>query len=80
MLLHHSMLCYTMLFLTSSASSSHLTNLLSFPSEYPPPYSWVSLFSTENSFKLTCTTDTEGLRHCVATQNPYRAAINQIAN
>ncbi|KIN01689.1 hypothetical protein OIDMADRAFT_53214 [Oidiodendron maius Zn] len=48
--------------------------------DFPPPYSWVDMFSTQNSFNLTCSTNAAGLQHCSALQNPYRAVVNEMAN
>jgi hypothetical protein len=38
------------------------------------------MFSTANSFNLTCATSADGLQQCSAPQNPYRAPITSIAD
>jgi hypothetical protein len=38
------------------------------------------MFSTANSFNLTCAASADGLQQCSAPQNPYRAAITSIGD
>lgn len=51
------------------------------PREFAPPYEYVGMFSTDNSFNLTCA-QMGGIERCYLpqSQSPYRAVINALTN